>query len=212
MEKFHELRIDKVLNAFSIQKKKDCLHLNHWLNHEEVLTSTEIEILSIAIQRYNELGDGWNEEELKMHFISLVFLVANINIPQVCKTFYERPLSGIVQGKTLNVICDCMIAQPDFAGLPTKPYFFLQEFKQAQRFGKTDPEGQMLAAMLIAQEKHQDGKPLYGSFIIERHWYFCILQGAEYCVSQSFDATKKEYLMQISYILRQLKNIIQGII
>ncbi len=207
--KFHELRADKVLNAFSIVKKKHCEHLNHWLTYSENLTETELSILEIALQRYDELGDGWNEEELKMHFISLVFAVANVNIAKTCKTFYERPLTGIVQGRQLNVICDCMVAQPDFAGLPTMPYFFLQEYKQAQRFGKSAPEGQMLAAMLIAQEKHQNGKPLYGSFIIERHWYFTTLQQNEYCVSKAYDATVKEKLLEITCILRQLKRIIQ---
>ena len=209
LPKFHELRADRVLNTFKIDKKKHSEHLNNWLQHSEMIMPNDKILLDIALDRYNRLGDGWNEEELKMHFVSLIFAVADTNIDKVCKTFYERPITGVVQEKQLHVICDCMIAQPDRAGLPTKPYFFLQEFKQAQRFGKTDPEGQMLAAMLLAQEMNHKEMPIYGSYIIERHWYFAILNNNEYCVSQSYNATQYEQLTKIVDALRYLKTVIK---
>lgn len=210
VKRFYELRADKVLNTFKIDKIKDCQHLNHWLNYTELLTPNDNIVLNMALDRYSRLGDGWNEEELKMHFISLVLAVADPNIVKVCKTFYERPLTGIVQEMEIHVICDCMIASPDRAGLPNKPYFFLQEYKQAQRFGKTDPEGQMLAAMLLAQETNQDDNPIYGSFIIERHWYFATFQHNQYCVSQSYNATIYPELAKIVYALRHLKILISN--
>jgi hypothetical protein len=96
--------------------------------------------------------DEWNEEELKMNFISLVILFAQIEIPKLVNTYYERRLSGKVQQMTISVVVDFMIASPNFSGLPKMPYFFLQEFKRS--LGDThDPEGQMLAAMILAQEK-----------------------------------------------------------
>ena len=209
MEKFYKLRSEKVLTTFHIKTKKNCEHLDELLSGQTTLTLIEDAILDMAIARYNEIGLGWNEEELKMHFISSVFTVANTNIRDVCKTFFERPLSGVIGNYELSVITDCMVASYDEAGEPVNPYFFLQEFKQAQRFGRTDPQGQMLAAMLLAQQKNSDtNTPLYGCYVIERNWFFTTLQGLDYCVSQQYNSTNKNDLLQIVFILRQLKELI----
>jgi hypothetical protein len=210
MEKFHQLRIDKVLTTFHIQKKHNCIHLDNLLSATTTLSDFEENTLDLAIQRYLRLGQGWNEEELKMHFISPVIGVADPNIEFICKTFFERPLSGVINQYELNVVTDCMIASYNESGNPVKPYFFLQEFKQAQRFGRTDPEGQMLAAMLLAQQMNANEKPMYGCYVIERHWYFTTLIGLDYCVSPSFDATKKPELLRIVFILRKIKELILG--
>ena len=101
-----------------------------------------------------------------------------------------------------------MVAQPKLGGGPNKPYFFLQEFKQKQLWGKTDPQGQMLAAMLVAQEQNADDKYLYGCYVVERNWFFTTLLGSDYCVSRQFDSTRKDDLLQIVFILRKLKELI----
>jgi hypothetical protein len=44
----------------------------------------------------------WNEEELKMHFLSLIFDHADIELPDKIKLFYERPLSATVPNTPLN--------------------------------------------------------------------------------------------------------------
>ncbi len=215
MAKFHQLRSEKVITTFGIQSTKKCQTLDTLLSGASTppLTTLEVGILDMALDRFEQIADGWNEEELKMHFISPIFSVANTNIPNVCKTFFERPLSGVIGNYELNVVTDCMIASFDGAGLPVTPYFFLQEFKQSQRFGKTDPQGQMLVAMLLAQQINQNSKqnadrPLYGCYVIERNWFFTTLIGSTYCVSQQYNSTKKEDLLQIIFILRKLKELI----
>jgi len=50
---------------------------------------------------------------------------------------------------------------------PETPYFFMQEFKKSKG-DKQDPEGQMLAARIAAQHLNQNGKTLYGSYVIGR--------------------------------------------
>ena len=206
--KFYKFRADLMLNTFNIKSINDCVELTNWLDAKTVLTDLEIAILDLALQRHRDLARGWNEEELKMHFISPILSVANTNIPNVCKTFFERPLHGIINNYEMDVITDCMVALPKLGGDPDKPYFFLQEFKQSQRFGRTDPEGQMLAAMLLAQQSNADDKYLYGCFVIEKNWHFTTIKGLDYCVSPQFDATKKEDLIKIVYILHQLKELI----
>ena len=59
---------------------------------------------------------------------------------------------------------------------PKSPYFFLQAFKKAKG-EKNDPEGQMLQAMLIAQEKNNNQKPVYDGFLIGPNWRFATLHG-----------------------------------
>ena len=207
-QRFYQFRGDKMLDTFGIRSVKKCAMLDDWLNTNDSLTGFEDQTLDSALSRYEKLGRGWNEEELKMHFIGAIFNVADTNIENVCKTFFERPLDGIVGNYEMHVITDCMIASPKLGGGPDKPYFFLQEYKQSQRFGRTDPEGQMLAAMLLAQEQNADGKHLFGCYVIERHWYFATLVGTDYCVSPAFDSIKKPDLLQIVYTLRKLKELI----
>ena len=208
-ERFYTLTESKVLQTFHVKSIRQCTHLDTLLDTSITLTAFEDGILNLALERYKELALGWNEEELKMHFISPIFSVANPNLKSVCKTFFERPLSGVIDNYELNIVTDCMVASYDEAGLPVNPYFFLQEFKQAQRFGKTDPQGQMLAAMLLAQQKNSDtNTPLYGCYVIERNWFFTTLQGLDYCVSQQYNSTNKNDLLQIVFILRKLKELI----
>jgi hypothetical protein len=173
-----------------------------------VLDDFELKTLDKALERYANLAASWNEEELKMHFISAIITVADPNITDVCKTYFERPLTGMINNYNMHVVTDCMIAQPKLAGDPDKPYFFLQEFKQSQRFGRTDPQGQMLAAMLLAQEVNNDAKPIYGCYVVENNWRFTTLMNRDYCISKQFDATEREDLHQIVFILRKLKDLI----
>lgn len=208
IENFNRFRGDIVINTFQVKRIQRCDSLTQWLTAYYELDGFEHKTLDNAIERYFDLAASWNEEELKMHFISPIITIANPNISDVCKTYFERPLSGILQGFQINLIADCMIAQPKLAGDPDKPYFFLQEFKQSQRFGRTDPEGQMLVAMLLAQQINQDEKTLYGCFVIERQWFFSTLNNLDYCVSRQFDSTQKNDLLQIVYILRKLKELI----
>ncbi len=207
--RFHQLRSEKVMTGFHIRETQKCAFLDEWLSIDaQTLTETENAIIELALNRFRLLGRGWNEEELKMHFISPILGVADTNIESVCKTFFERPLSGVVNNYELNVITDCMVASYNEAGLPVNPYFFLQEFKQSQRFGRTDPEGQMMVAMLLAQEQNNDKKPIYGCFVVENNWRFTVLNGLEYCVSPQFNATEKNDLHKIVFILRKLKELI----
>ena len=66
----------------------------------------------------------------------------------------------------------------------------------------------MLAAMILAQELNQDGKPLYGCWLQGKNWNFTTLVNRDYCVSKQFDATNMVDLQQIVFILRKLKDLI----
>ena len=70
IQKFYKFRGDVMLNTFQIKTVTDCEHLSEWVAATGLLTDYENTTLDITLQRYADLGRGWNEEELKMHFIS----------------------------------------------------------------------------------------------------------------------------------------------
>jgi hypothetical protein len=142
-----------------------------------------------------------------MHFLSFVFSFANIEISDKVKLFYERPIAATVQGKPLLVICDALLASYQGFNTPQKPYFFLQEFKKNKK-SQDDAEGQMLVAMLIAQQLNEGENPIYGCYLHGKDWCFTTLYKNEYCFSKSYDATEPQELAQIIHILTNIKNII----
>jgi hypothetical protein len=203
-QKMEELKkldydLDQLADAFDIQRVKTCDSLKNWVAAEYELSATETEIIDDLHENTVESGDYWNEEELKIEFVGIVFLAAKIKV--------KDKISADIDGYRLAVIADCLVATPKKFSTPQNPYFFLQEFKKGKG-EKNDPEAQMLTAMLIAQNKNQDNKPIYGGYLIGRSWVFTTLTGKDYCTSRIFDASQKKDLLHIVSILRHLKDII----
>ncbi len=198
---------DQIIKAFNLQVGGDCLHLNNWLAATYMLDAAEQGIVHQLFEEMQEAGDYFNEEELKIRFVGGAFLVAKVDVKKKVRVFYERPLAAEVEGHKLSVVCDCFVATPFGINSPQNPYFFLQEFKKGKG-EKNDPEGQMLVAMLIAQKLNADEKPLYGGYLVGADWRFATLVGKEYCTSKKYDATQKDEIEQIVFILRQLKELI----
>lgn len=196
----------EILTTFNLSDSTNCTHLNDWLQATYVFNTTEQEIINDLFADIEVSGEYMNEEELKARVVGLVFYAAKIDVPNRLRVFYERPLSAIVENISLSVVTDCMVARP-LRSSPVVPYFFLQEFKKAKG-EKKDPEAQMLTAMLIAQYKNNNDKPIYGSYMIGTSWHFTTLIGKEYCVSKKFEATNKQDLLQIVCVLRKLKELI----
>ncbi len=197
----------EVIERFNINKNQTCENLNEWLKVEGEFNGFELELLNKIQKELNLHGRAWNEEELKMNFISFVLFLANVNVPEKIQIFYERRLSGVVNDIPISLVVDSMIASPTKAERPKNPYFFLQEFKRSIS-DDHDPEGQMLAAMILAQELNKDDKPLYGCWLQGKAWNFTTLVGRDYCVSRLYDATNINDLHQIVFILRKLKDLI----
>jgi hypothetical protein len=197
----------EVIDRFNIKRNHTCEHLKEWLRVEGEFDEVEMTMLN-NIRRSIEIhGRAWNEEELKINFIAFVFYLANIDVPEKIYTFFERRLSGKVDDIEISVVVDGMVATPTLSGLPKTPYFFLQEFKRSLG-DDHDPEGQMLAAMILSQHLNQDEKTVYGCWLQGKFWNFTTLIGKNYCVSKSYDAADIEDLKQIVLILRKLKDLI----
>ena len=165
MEKVNDYDVFEVIDTFNIEKVLNCLTLKNWTQVEGEFTPYEAQFIEQARQKLEIKWDEWNEEELKMNFISLVLFVAQVEVAKSIATFYERKLSGYVN----KLVVDCMFASTTNSGLPKMPYFFLQvqnnQCGDSHQRNVAPPEGQMLAAMILAQEINQDNKPIYGSWI-----------------------------------------------
>lgn len=210
MEKLNHYSVENVIDTYQIRRKKenDCTVLRQWLNVSLTkLDEYETRLLQLLPQELEEWQYAWNEEELKMYFIAPLIRIANINEKGVIGTFFERKLKGIVNNITISVTCDCMIANTKLSGNPDLPFFFLQEFKRSKG-DSHDPEGQMLAAMILAQSLNQNGKTMYGSWIQGRFWYFTTLIQQDYCVSKPLDATNENDLWKIVFMLKKLKKLV----
>ena len=199
--------IDSLLDTFQLSVLDSHPILANWLDVSGNLNADDDRLLKILHDRITKYGDYWNEEELKINFIGLLFLLVDIDEEGKIKTFFERSLSATIENIPLSVKCDCLIASPKGKGTPKAPYFFLQEYKK-QKGDKNDPEGQMMAAMLIAQEINQDKKSIYGTWIVGSIWWFAVLDGKNYIKSRKYDAAQKADLLQIVFILRKLKELI----
>jgi hypothetical protein len=201
--------IDYILDAFNIQKiNLSAPLLKDWL--QVVVTPFnpfQEQLFQETLTDLIEYAEVWNEEELKVNAISVIFRLAELNQPPLVKTFFERAIYKKVGTYTISVVVDFMLAAVLGKGTPKHPYFFMQEMKKEKRY-QSDPEGQMLAAMVAAQEINKNGKPLYGGYIIGRNWFFGVLEGKTYTISNAYNATKEGDLREIVFILRHLKQII----
>jgi hypothetical protein len=207
MTEKHPLDLALLAETYEIQRTGDCQHLDEWVSAKYDLTDFEQTLFDNIFSKTKDDVNYFNEEELKMHLISPLFLIADINVSKKIRIFFERPLKAEIRNFSLSVICDCMAATPMQFNKPKRPYFFLQEYKKGKGDDK-DPEAQMLAAMIIAQHQNNDGLPLYGSYIIGSHWYFTTLVDERYCSSREFDADDRDDLLQVVFLLKKLKDLL----
>ena len=157
---------------------------------------------------------GWNEEDLKIKFIGPVLELGHISDEGGVIGYFDKTISAVVDGIKLVVKSDFMLAKGLLDVFET-PYF---HFLQVESFGQEykpykNPSGdsmaQLLEAFLIAQEKNQNGKPLYGVDIMGKNWQFVTMEGREYCISKSLDVTDKDELLKIISILRKFRYILE---
>ncbi len=161
---------------------------------------------------------GWNETELREKFIAPVLEKVNFDNPKLgIASFSERFIEVVFQKKLLRGKADWMVAKGWYR--PERPFFFLHEYKK-EKDSSNDPVGQMLAAMYIAKLLNQQKQkpnlfdtkgqsfkdvPVFGAYILGRHWFFSHLADKEYYISKAYDSTKKEELYGIFRMLKRRK-------
>ena len=180
--------------------------LDEWLQADERITDFENQMLEKLRKKAFIYIRDWNETELTAKLISAIFDLVDFDQVKY-SLFLERAIAGTINDIPIQGKADMMIATGRIE--PESPYFFLQEFKK-EKTSSGDPIAQLLLAMLLAQQENGTEIPVYGSYISGRFWFFAILEGDSYTLSDSYTATHEDELQQIVRILKRLKKKIEA--
>ena len=210
MEKrsFENWTYEEVQDVFGIVKLSKMQSLEDWLTAVHEPDAARQVILAELRSDLIEYANAWNEDELKMCFISPLIALVHYRSTEY-KIFTQRILSASFPdlGWELNGRIEWLISK----GIqkPKMPFFCLHEYKQENRLD-SDPLGQLLSAMVVAQHHNQNELPIYGCYVVGRLWYFTILQNKQYAVSLAYDATKDDDLDFIFSALSEIKGLINN--
>jgi len=210
MKSFSKWKIFEVENEFQIQQQNDYALLNEWLrgsqeSFDEVPQPYD-RLVTLQKRLIKHVHD-WNEQELKMRFISPILDMIDFEQASY-QPFFEREISTPYKNGKLSGEVDFIVAQG--LRVPEQPYFFIHEHKK-EADSSGDPLGQVMITMVAAQMLNEADHPIYGAYIVGRLWHFVILNGKEYAVSLAYDATR-EHINDIYGILMKVKAIINQLI
>ena len=204
---FRDWNLDKIDESFGLRQVKVLPALDGLLSYEFQPNDHEMMYLK-QLQGVFELGgDDWNEVELENKFISPLIVFSGIDNREF-SYFLERDMQVIINDIEISGKVDGMIAT-GFRS-PKKPYFCLNEYKKGTD-PNGDPKGQALIAMLAAQTLNDADTPIYGCYVIGRHWNFMVLEGKEYAISTDYSCANLE-IFDIYRIVKSLKVQIEKII
>ncbi len=207
MSNFKDWTLAKLDKTFHLEQVLTCSILEQWLNSEVILSDFEREALLTFREQLLLNVHDWNETELAYNFIGPMMALTKYTSKKF-NFFAERPFGGTVDGLEINGRPDGIIA----SGFrePEMPYFCFQEYKR-ETDPEGDPAGQVLVAMLVAQELNEHRYPVYGCYIKGSFWYFLVLKEREYGISNPYVATSDD-VFDIFRILKRLKQIIMEMI
>ncbi len=153
-----------------------------------------------------ELVDSWNEDEYKFVFISPFMKLVNYKSPNY-KVFTQRPMSIRYENDTKETSGKVEFMLARGRQIPREPHFFLHEYKP-EKNRDNDPLGQLLIAMIAAQKVNHDEKPIYGIYVNGRNWFFVVLDGKNYAVSNPYVVTDQDIfdLFAVLLYFKELMN------
>ncbi|NJN34984.1 MAG: hypothetical protein HC817_12740 [Saprospiraceae bacterium] len=131
--------------------------------------------------------------------------LVNFNTPYF-KPFTQRTLTIETETVSASGKVDFLLAKGKV--VPKLPYFCLHEYKQENR-RDNDPLGQVLIAMVAAQNKNESELPIYGSYISGRNWFFILLDGKNYYLSDAYVASSED-IYKIFAILKKSKILMEN--
>jgi hypothetical protein len=209
MKPFSQWTKEEIEDEFNLSADRQHLRLQEWIAVLPSFSEAEQKTLHHLSQKLLEHVHDWNEEELKICFIALLLNMVDFHQASY-RPFLERELNVVyAEGKRLWGVVDFLVASGRQS--PKQPFFFLHEYKR-QLDTANDPLGQLLAEMVAAQAANAHSHPVYGAYVVGRHWYFIVLEEKNYGESLAYDATKADELLQIVSILKKTKALIEQLI
>lgn len=204
---FRDWTLEKIDESFGLKQVFNTSLLDSLLDYDNEVTEFEKQYIKNLQAHFILGGDDWNEVELENKFISPLIMFSS-KPSEFFSYFLERDLNLDIDGYHLSGRVDGMIAS-GFRS-PKKPYFCLNEYKKGTD-PNGDPRGQALISMLVAQKLNDNKFPIYGCYVIGRNWYFMILEGKEYAISNDYSCVDSE-IFDIYKILKNLNRQIENLI
>ena len=204
MRTFDTWTYEQVEDVFGISPLRTSFPFEDWLKAADCdPNASEKELLDYYRNLLFEEVQNWNEDELKLFFIGPVLGLIHFKTEHF-KPFTQRTLSVTHGNITASGKVDFMLAKGKM--VPKIPYFCLHEYKQENR-RENDPLGQLLIGMVAAQAKNADELPIYGCYVSGRNWFFILLEGNKYCLSNAFNASDDD-IYKIFAILKKCKFLV----
>ena len=180
-------------------------YLTSFLSVEPNVNESERVILEGFQKLLFRMAEAWNEFDMSIAFIGPILGMIDLQ-KENYRTFFNHTLKANFNGKEITGRIDCMLAKG--WQIPENPIFFLQEYKQ-ESGTNNDPMGQLLIEMYVAQHLNNEPyEPVYGCYIVGRNWFFVVLQGKEYAVSNAYNASESD-LFDIVAILKKVKMLFE---
>jgi hypothetical protein len=206
MRSFDTWNYEQVEDAFGIVPIETNPRFTDWLNADQYQPdASEI----VLLEHYRKLllkeVKNWNEDEMKLFFIGPILGLVDFNTDHY-KPFTQRTLTIETDTVSASGKVDFMLAKGKV--MPKIPYFCLHEYKQENR-RDNDPLGQLLIGMVAAQAKNADDLPIYGCYVSGRNWFFVLLDGKQYCLSDAYVATSED-IYTIFAILKKCKVLVEA--
>ncbi|MEY4925890.1 MAG: hypothetical protein RI894_326 [Bacteroidota bacterium] len=207
MEKlnFSECTLAKMEKIFKLAPVPENQLLSEWIATDIELTDFDKESVRRLYTLLQENVAHWNEYDLSLHFIGPMFSYIHFTKRMRFNLFAQRTIEADINNIKLMGRVDELIASGYRE--PELPFFAFSEYKKETN-PEGDPAGQVLGAMLVAQYLNkQEGAyfPIFGCYIIGRNWFFVVLEGHKYTISDAFRSTNYNDALQILRILFQLK-------
>ncbi len=200
-----------------------CNFLDEWTENAQKCPISESDevLLNQLLTKMTIFSRGWNEEELKLKFIAPLLHAINFDdFNAEVAAFSERPLSVTVNDTVFSGIVDFIVATGIFE--PIQPFFFIHEYKK-EKENQSDPAGQLLVSMFVAQFLNGTPRPssifdtevrtfatvpTYGIYVVGRFWWFVRLIKNQYFISNAYNSAEKEDLYFIFKMLKAQKKMI----
>jgi hypothetical protein len=208
-KKIREWKEGELIRTFGLTRIAEykTARMESWMKSSTTLDAFDQQLFDKILQKaVNRIG-SWSEEDLKMKFISFILELGNVIEGENFVSCFEKTVDAEIEGHWLRVKTDFVIAQGVY-NLVEAPYFHFQEYKP-QLNPSGEPMAQLLEAMLIAQARNNNQKPIYGCEVIGRQWSFVIMEGKSYCVSKAYDSIDRDDLLKIIAILRHFRYILE---
>ena len=157
---FSSLLIDDLIDTFGLKIKDDLVFPTFQIGQSLVDFLTKFNS-NIKIEI-----DYWNEQELIMKHIAPIINSVEI-YGEHFNTFAERCISARIPTKAGEIELagkvDFVVAKGKYN--PSKPYFFIQEYKKNKQGPDSDPFAQLIGEMLVAQKLNEENV-VYGCYVI----------------------------------------------